>query len=84
MGRDNLYTHFFMNFSKYFYWERLLPVALDFLGIRQLIRFFFQQNMGKTNLEKAERLAIAALLRAHEKNECKDYRAPPCTVKTGN
>ena len=31
-GLDNLYTCLFMNFAKYFYWERLLPVAVDCFG----------------------------------------------------
>ena len=32
VGLDNLYTCLFMNFAKYFYWERLLPVAVDCFG----------------------------------------------------
>ena len=32
VGRNNLYTRCFMNFAKYFYWERLLPVAVWILG----------------------------------------------------
>ena len=31
-GLDNLYTCLLMNFAKYFYWERLLPVAVDCFG----------------------------------------------------
>ena len=63
-GLDNLYTSLFMNFAKYFYWERLLPVAVDCFGYQAAYQVPFQQNMGKTSPEEAKRLAIAALLRA--------------------
>ena len=63
-GLDNLYTCLFMNFAKYFYWERLLPVAVDCFGYQAAYQVPFQQNMGKTSPEEAKRLAIAALLRA--------------------
>ena len=46
-------------------------LLLFVLGIRELIRFLFQQNRGKTSPEEAKRVAIAALHRVQEKMSVK-------------